>query len=83
MTVRDLRLRSASDEFMGEVVEVGLDNKKLKVGDRVVVRSPSAAANASSAGKETGRSATQQPDPRQRREGPSAIRRPDCSAIGL
>jgi threonine dehydrogenase-like Zn-dependent dehydrogenase len=24
-------------EFMGEVVEVGPDNKKLKVGDRVVV----------------------------------------------
>ena len=24
-------------EFMGEVVEVGKDNKKLKVGDRVVV----------------------------------------------
>ena len=24
-------------EFMGEVVEVGRDNKKLKVGDRVVV----------------------------------------------
>lgn len=24
-------------EFMGEVVEVGADNKKLKVGDRVVV----------------------------------------------
>ena len=24
-------------EFMGEVVEVGKDNKKLKIGDRVVV----------------------------------------------
>jgi threonine dehydrogenase-like Zn-dependent dehydrogenase len=24
-------------EFMGEVVEIGRDNKKLKVGDRVVV----------------------------------------------
>lgn len=24
-------------EFMGEVVAVGADNKKLKVGDRVVV----------------------------------------------
>ena len=27
-------------ECMGEVVEVGSDNKKLKVGDRVVVSFP-------------------------------------------
>ena len=51
-SVRDLRLRPAplrrlharhesgdiiGHEFMGEVVEVGTGNKKLKVGDRVVV----------------------------------------------
>jgi len=38
-------------EFMGEVVEVGPDVKNLKVGDRVVVRSRSPAATASSATK--------------------------------
>src|SRR5215204_5419160 len=37
-------------EFMGEVVEVGAENKKLKVGDRVVVPSRSSAASATNAG---------------------------------
>jgi hypothetical protein len=48
-----LTLKSADvlgHEFMGEVMEVGADNKKLKVGDRVVV----AAASANSAAKATG-----------------------------
>ena len=36
-------------ETMGEVVEVGSENKKLKVGDRVVVPFTIPAANASSA----------------------------------
>jgi threonine dehydrogenase-like Zn-dependent dehydrogenase len=44
-------------EFMGEVVEVGAENKKLKVGDRVVVPLRSAAGNASSVARAIGRSA--------------------------
>ena len=45
-------------EFMGEVVEVGKENTRLKVGDRVVVRSPSPAAAAISARSSSGRCAT-------------------------
>jgi threonine dehydrogenase-like Zn-dependent dehydrogenase len=44
-------------EFMGEVVEVGADNKKLKVGDRVVVPFTICCGNASSVTRAIGRSA--------------------------
>jgi threonine dehydrogenase-like Zn-dependent dehydrogenase len=67
-------------ETMGEVVEVGKDNKKLKVGDRVVVPLPSHAANASFARMASIRVASAPtPTPRKPRRC-GAIRPPACSA---
>ena len=67
-------------ETMGEVVEVGSENKKLKVGDRSSCRSPSPAASASSASAAFSRAANAPTPIARRPRSCGAIRRPACSA---
>jgi D-arabinose 1-dehydrogenase-like Zn-dependent alcohol dehydrogenase len=66
-------------ESMGEVVEVGSNNKALKVGDRVVVRSRSHVANVCSAGTDSTPAANVQIRITTRPPSCRAIPREDCS----
>jgi threonine dehydrogenase-like Zn-dependent dehydrogenase len=67
-------------ETMGEVVEVGAENKKLKVGDRVVVPFTISCGEPSSASAANIRRASAAILITRRRRSCGAIRRPACSA---